>query len=75
MADPNLSAIVTTTLKNRTPKIADNTSNNNALLFRLKQKGRLVLFSGGVDLNEPLDYDNNGTYKRYSGEILLSLAT
>jgi hypothetical protein len=34
MADPNLSEIVTTTLRNRSGKLADNVTENNALLMR-----------------------------------------
>ena len=40
MAFPNLSEIVTTTLRNRTGELADNMSRNNALLARLNRSGK-----------------------------------
>jgi len=67
MASPNLSEIVTTTLRNRSGKIADNVSANTLLLARLKGRGKIRTFDGGVDINEELEYAENGTYTRYSG--------
>ncbi len=40
MAFPNLSEIVTTTLRNRTGELADNMSRNNATLLRLTRRGK-----------------------------------
>lgn len=37
MPSPNLSEIVTTTLRNRSGETADNVSKGNPLLFQLKQ--------------------------------------
>lgn len=42
-----LTEIVTTTLRNRTGKLADNVTKNNALLNRLKKKGKVKTISGG----------------------------
>ena len=39
MASPNLSEIITTTLRNRSGKLADNVSDNNAILYRLRERG------------------------------------
>ncbi|AIV66753.1 hypothetical protein [Burkholderia pseudomallei] len=36
-----LTEIVTTTLRNRTGKLADNVTKNNALLYRLRRRGDL----------------------------------
>ena len=47
MASPNLNEIVTTTLRNRSGKLADNVTNNNAALRRLKERGNVRPFSGG----------------------------
>ena len=47
MAFPNLSEIVTTTLRNRTGMLADNYTRNNALIRRLSTRGRIKTFSGG----------------------------
>lgn len=62
-----MTEIVTTTLRNRTGKPADNVSKNNALLRRLKQKGNLKTVDGGRTIVQELEYAENGTYKRYSG--------
>ena len=74
MPSPNLSEIVTTTLRNRSKKLADNVSDNNAILSRLKQKGKVRSFSGGVNIVEELEYAENGTYKRYSGYEVLDIS-
>lgn len=74
MAVPNLSEIVTTTIQNRSKKLADNTSNNNALLLRLKKKGNNRLLSGGNTILQELDFQENSTYKRYSGYETLDIS-
>ena len=43
MASPNLSEIVTTTLRNRTGKLADNMKQNIALLNRMNRAGDAAL--------------------------------
>ena len=67
MAFPNLSEIVTTTLRNRTGILQDNVSRNNALLARLNRKGRIKTFSGGRTIVQELNYANNTTFTWYSG--------
>lgn len=67
MAFPNLSEIVTTTLRNRTGILQDNVSRNNALLARLNRKGRIKTFSGGRTIVQELNYANNSTFSWYSG--------
>lgn len=74
MASPNLSEIVTTTLRNRTGKLANNVLRNNALLDKLNAGGRVKPFSGGRTLVQELSYAQNGTYKRYSGYEVLNIA-
>ena len=74
MASPNLSEIVTTTLRNRSGKLADNFTDNNALLYRFKEKNRIKLFPGGRTIVEELAYQENGTYTRYSGLTSAPLA-
>ena len=74
MASPNLSEIVTTTLRNRTGQLADNVSNNNALLYKLKERGRIKTKSGGRTIVQELDYQENSTYKRYSGYEVLDIS-
>ena len=73
MASPNLSEIVTTTLRNRSGKAADNITNNNALLARLKKKGSIMPVSGGRTIVQELEYAQNGTYQRYAGYQVLNI--
>jgi hypothetical protein len=73
MAFPNLSEIVTTTLRNRTGVLQDNVSRNNALLARLNKKGRIKTFSGGRTIVQELDYANNSTFTWYSGYQTLNI--
>ena len=74
MASPNLSEIVSTTLRNRSGKLADNVTNNNALLFKLNSKGKVKPVDGGRTIVQELDYQENGTYKRYSGYETLDIS-
>ena len=74
MASPNLSEIVTTTLRNRSKKLADNVTENNALLYRMKQNGKVKPVSGGQKIVQELEYAENGTYKRYSGYETLDIS-
>lgn len=69
-----LSEIVTTTLRNRTGKLADNVSKNNALLNRLRKKGKVKTVSGGRTIVQELEYAENGTFKRYSGYETINIA-
>jgi hypothetical protein len=69
-----LTEIVTTTLRNRTGKLADNVSKNNALLNRLKKKGKVKPVSGGRTIVQEIEYAENGTYKRYSGYEPVNIA-
>lgn len=73
MASPNLSEIATTTLRKRSGKLADAVSNNTALLYRLKKKGKMRPVSGGRTILEEIDYAENSTYKRYSGYETLDI--
>jgi hypothetical protein len=76
MAIPNTnwSEITTTTLYNRSRKLADNVTKNNALLRRLSQKAKIKPFDGGQAIVQEIEYSENGTYKRYSGYDVLNIA-
>jgi hypothetical protein len=74
MASPNLSELVTTTLRNRSGKLADNVTNNIALLNRLRSKDNVNSFSGGRTIVQELEYAENSTYMRYSGGEALNVA-
>lgn len=67
MSSPNLSELVTSTLRNRSGKDADNVTKNNALLTRLKTKGKVKPFDGGRTLVQELQYAENSTFQYYSG--------
>lgn len=69
-----LTEIVTTTLRNRTGKLADNVTKNNALLYRLRRKGNVKTVSGGRTIVQELEYAENGTFKRYSGYEALNIS-
>lgn len=73
MAFPNLSEIVTTTLRNRTGELADNVTRNNAILTRLSSRGFIKPFGGGRTILQELNYANNTTWTRYSGYELLNI--
>ena len=67
MTSPNLGELVTSTLRNRSGVAQDNTTKNNAILNRLKKKGRIKPVSGGRTIVEEMDYAENGTFMWYSG--------
>lgn len=69
-----MTEIVTTTLRSRTGKLADNVSKNNALLARLQAKGKRKMVNGGRTIVQEMEYAENGTYKRYSGYEALNIA-
>jgi hypothetical protein len=72
MASPNLSEIITTTLRDRSGELADNVSKGNALLMKLKEKGAWKAASGRTIIQE-LEYAENGTFMYYSGGESLSI--
>jgi len=63
MAFPNLSEIVTTTLRNRSGELADNYTRNNALIRRLSTRGRIKTWTGGRTIVEELAYADNSTFE------------
>lgn len=73
MASPNLNEIVTTTLRNRTGKLADNMTKNNALLSRMKRRGSIDPVDGGRTIVQELEYAENSTYQRYAGYEVLNI--
>lgn len=71
MAFPNISDILATTIESRTRKIADNVTDNNALLKKLEQKGKIKPFSGGSQILQELSFAENSNAGWYSGYDLL----
>ncbi len=74
MASPNLTEIVTTTLRRRSKALADNISQHNALLSRMRSKGNSSLVSGGRTIVEELEYAENSTFQYYSGYEVLDVS-
>ncbi len=73
MAFPNtsLTDLVITTMENRSSKIADNVTNNNGLLRRLKKKGKLKLVDGGRTIYRAFSFQKNSNGGFYSGYDVL----
>lgn len=66
MANPNFNDVLTTTLENRMGELADNVTKNNALLYRLNQRGNRKTVSGGTKIVEELAYGESD-HVWYSG--------
>jgi hypothetical protein len=69
MASPSatFTEMVTTTLRYTGNEVADNVSNHNAFLNRLKRNNNIKSIDGGYEIQMPLEYAENGTYQRYAG--------
>lgn len=69
MASPSavFTEMVTTTDRHWGQGVTDNVSKHNALLNRLKQKGKIKTIDGGYEIAERLEYAENSTYQRYVG--------
>lgn len=70
MPSPNLSDIISTTIQSRSGVLADSVTKNNALLYKLKQRGNVKPFSGGNVILQELMYNdattqNAGSYSGY----------
>jgi len=71
MAFANVSDIIATTIENRSKKVADNVTKNNAILAKLKAGGRRRPFSGGRLIYEELSFAENANAGWYSGYDIL----
>lgn len=67
MADVNLGALLSTTLKNYRDTLVDNIHKSNAVFFMLKDKGAWKTVDGGERIVQPLMYGKNTTAGSYSG--------
>lgn len=77
MASPNavFSELVSTTFRNHGTKFIDNVSRNNVLYATIMEQGNAkTTEDGGLSIVEPLDYEENLTYQRYSGYDLLNVS-
>lgn len=67
MAFPNVSDIVATTIESRNKEVADNVTNNNAVLAYIKKSGNVKTVTGGSTIFETLSFAENGNAGWYSG--------
>lgn len=70
-ANTNYTDILATTIEARSKKVADNVTSNNALLARLKARGKVKTFSGGHKIIQELSFAENANAGWYSGYDLL----
>ena len=75
-ANSAITDIIATTIQSRSGELADNLTQNNAILQRLNQKGNVRPFSGGNVILEELFYDDSATNNAssYSGYEVLNIA-
>lgn len=74
MATPSeiFTEMVTTTDRTWGQGVTDNVSKHNALLARMKAKGKIKTVSGGYEIAERIEYAENATYQRYAGYDMLN---
>lgn len=68
-ANSDISDVIATSIQSRSGVIADNVTNNNALLTRLKRRGNMKPFSGGNVILQELSFSSNTNAMYYSGLI------
>ena len=75
-ANSSITDIIATTIQNRSGALADNLTNNNALLKRLKERGNVRPFSGGNVILEEIMYNDTYTNNAnsYSGYELINIS-
>ena len=75
-ANSSVSDIIATTIQSRSGELADNVTNNNPLLLKLKSKGNVRPFSGGNLILEEIMYNDSSTNNTssYSGFETLNIA-
>lgn len=66
-ANPNISDLIATTIELRSGDIADNVTNNNAILKAIQKSGNSGLTDGGQYIMETLSFAQNGNATFYSG--------
>ena len=75
-ANSTVSDIIATTIQSRSGKLADNVTNNNAVLDRLRKRGNVRPFSGGNVILEEIMYNDTNTNNTnsYSGYETLNIS-
>jgi hypothetical protein len=74
-ANSSISDIIATNIQSRSGELADNVTNNNALLRRLKERGNVKTFSGGNVILQEIMYNASTTNNTnsYSGYEVLNV--
>ena len=72
----SISDIIATNIQSRSGELADNVTNNNALLRRLKDRGNVKTFSGGNVILQEIMYNDSTTSNTnsYSGYEVLNVS-
>lgn len=75
-ANSAITDIIATTIQSRSGELADNLTENNAILQRLNSKGNVRPFSGGNVILEEIMYNdqNTNSANSYSGYEVLNIA-
>lgn len=75
-ANSSISDIIATTIQSRTGELADNVTNNNAILRKLKMRGNVKTFSGGNVILQEIMYNDPSTNNTnsYSGYEVLNVS-
>lgn len=75
-ANSQVTDIIATTIQQRSGELADNVTNNNALLRRLKAKGNVRPFGGGNVILEEIMYNDSSSanVNSYSGYEPINIA-
>lgn len=75
-ANSSVTDIIATTIQNRSGELADNWTNNNAAMRRMRAKGNVRPFSGGNVILEEIGYDDPTTINvnSYSGYEILNIS-
>lgn len=66
-ANPNISDLIATTIELRSSEIADNITNNNAILKAIQKSGNSGLTDGGQYIMETFSFAQNGNATFYTG--------
>lgn len=75
-ANTSVSDVIATNIQSRSRELADNVTNNCALLRRLKERGNVKTFSGGNVILQEIMYSDSSTNNTnsYSGYEVLNVA-
>lgn len=75
-ANSSVSDLIATTIQQRSGTLADDVTNNNALLKRLKSKGNVRPFGGGNVILEEIMYNDSSSINTnsYSGYEVINIA-